>query len=561
MAEEIIDPNKGLIDMPDLAGSEVCKNLYESFYASIKSSQGDALEGLPEQDQIVINNKIKNAAYNLASPIANCIGTSESSEPQLGTFVKKTGDNMSGRLGTLFGFQTGEDGKIFFQTKQEKEGAIIKDQYISIEEKLKIDSHNLFIDNKILFNHFSRDSDKKEILEIDGGNIVDFKESSIQITGTLNANSLSVSNDSFTYSSNTVYHAGNSNKEDIDWTMKNSNVKGSLLVEGNSTLKGLLTSLQKVELGSNNNVILYINDDENMEVNGDIELGKTYKIKIDKKDVLGCPSENNIQLSSIGGSLILGSGDDSTTNIRLWNTLTTYAGDHNLIDKFGNASFMNTFEAGYGFGNKLLSTAESSVVIHEKLRFGDDTGPFISADTYGIGLEAKYMRGEYNATHRTTINIGQSTSIYQDQSRNSESVFIGSTADFFTFNNPIEAKDFIGITESTTRLSDNTLFFTDNTHLVNVVDVDGTTGIGIRHYGDSYFMDNLSSERFSTGFAGEGWAIRKKLDTGNVELTVDEAVIRKKMRVYELEIQKISVVNGSLWVSDSCSADKVTTIP
>ena len=74
-------------------------------------------------------------------------------------------------------------------------------------------------------------------------------------------------------------------------------------------------------------------------------------------------------------------------------------------------------------------------------------------------------------------------------------------------------------------------------------------------------MDNLSSERFSTGFAGEGWAIRKKLETGNVELTVDEAVIRKKMRVYELEIQKISVVNGSLWVSDSCSADKVTTIP
>ena len=138
MAEEIIDPNKGLIDMPDLAGSEVCKNLYESFYASIKSSQGDALEGLPEQDQIVINNKIKNAAYNLASPIANCIGTSEPSEPQLGTFVKKTGDNMSGRLGTLFGFQTGEDGKMFFQTKQEKEGAIIKDQYISIEEKLKI---------------------------------------------------------------------------------------------------------------------------------------------------------------------------------------------------------------------------------------------------------------------------------------------------------------------------------------------------------------------------------------------------------------------------------------
>lgn len=497
MAEEIIDPNKGLIDMPDLAGSEVCKNLYESFYASIKSSQGDALEGLPEQDQIVINNKIKNAAYNLASPIANCIGTSEPSEPQLGTFVKKTGDNMSGRLGTLFGFQTGEDGKIFFQTKKDMEGAIIKDQYISIEEKLKIDSHNLFIDNKILFNHFSRDSDKKEILEIDGGNIVDFKESNIQITGTLNANSLSVSNDSFTYSSHTIYHAGNSNKEDVDWTMKNSDIAGSLVVNGNSTLKGLLTSLQKVELGAKNNVILSIKDDGDLEVNGNIKLGKPYKIKVGEIDILGCLSDKDIQLSSIGGSLILGSGDKNTTDIRLWNTLTTYAGDHNLIDKFGNASFMNTFEAGYGFGNKLLSTAESSVVIHEKLRFGDDTGPFISADTYGIGLEAKYTRGEYSATHRTTINIGRSTSIYQDQSRNSESVFVSSTADFFTFNNPIEAKDFIGITESTTRLSDNTLFFTDNNRLVNIPD-------GIKHFGNSYFINNLSSERFSTGFAGEG---------------------------------------------------------
>lgn len=69
---------------------------------------------------------------------------------------------MSGRLGTLFGFQAGEDGKIFLQTKKDMEGSITKDQYISIEEKLKIDSHNLFIDNKILFNHFSRDSDKKK---------------------------------------------------------------------------------------------------------------------------------------------------------------------------------------------------------------------------------------------------------------------------------------------------------------------------------------------------------------------------------------------------------------
>lgn len=541
------DPNYGLIEMPDLDTSETCRNLYNSLFASIKTSQ----DGKPE---ILLDTRIKNIAYNLASPIANCIGTSEPSEAQLGTFVKKSGDTMSGKLSTLFGFQAGEDGKIFLQTKREMDGAIIKDQYILIKEKLKIDSFNLLIDNKILFNHFSRDSDKKEILEINGGNIVDFKNSNVHITGTLNANSLSVSNDSFTYSSHNIYHAGNANKEDVDWAMKNSNVYGSLVVNGNSTLKGLLTSLQRVELGAKNNVIISIQDDGNLEVNGHIKLSEPYKIKIGEIDVLGRLSDKNIQLSSIGGSLILGSRDKNTTDIRLWSTLTTEAGDHDLIDQFGHASFMNTFEAGYAFGNKLISTAENSVIIYEKLRFGNEIGPFVSGDTYGIGLEAKYTRGEYSATHRTTINIGQSTSIYQDLSRNSESVFISSTADFFTFNNPIEAKDFIGITESTTRLSDNTLFFTDNNRLVNISD-------GIKHFGNSYFIDNLSSERFSTGFAGEGWAIRRKLDTGNIELTVDEAVIRKKMRVYELEIQKISVVNGSLWVSDSCSADKVTTIP
>jgi hypothetical protein len=62
--------------------------------------------------------------------------------------------------------------------------------------------------------------------------------------------------------------------------MKNSDIAGSLVVNGNSTLKGLLTSLQKVELGAKNNVILSIKDDGDLEVNGNIKLGKPYKIKV-----------------------------------------------------------------------------------------------------------------------------------------------------------------------------------------------------------------------------------------------------------------------------------------
>ena len=73
-------------------------------------------------------------------------------------------------------------------------------------------------------------------------------------------------------------------------------------------------------------------------------------------------------------------------------------------------------------------------------------------------------------------------------------------------------------------------------------------------------MDSLSSERFSSGFAGEGRAITKNTRTGNVTITVDEAVVRKKARIYELEIQKITATNGSLWVSDACSGDTVMEV-
>lgn len=47
---------------------------------------------------------------------------------------------------------------------------------------------------------------------------------------------------------------------------------------------------------------------------------------------------------------------------------------------------------------------------------------------------------------------------------------------------------------------------------------------------------------------------------GGVHATFDTLTIRKKARFYELEVQKLSVTNGSLWVSDSCSGDEVREI-
>lgn len=539
----------GLIEMPDLITSEICKNLYESFYANIKTSQDG-------RSDISLDTRIKNAAYNLAKPIAENISAGEPTEPQLATFIKKAGDNMTGRLGTLFGFQAGEEGKIFLQTFKKTENGQVIENYISVEEKLKIDSGNLIIDDKVLFNHYTDTLARKEILKINAGDIVDFLQSDIQTRGNLlvgdsNSNGLYVSPDVFTYKGEDIYHSGNSNKAEVSWAMKDATVSGTLTVSKETHLNGPALALYGIQLGTEGNVIASIVTNE-LILDGDINIGKPFSLKLNGHKVISCPSDFHIQIASIGGSLIL--GGETTSDLRLWSTLTTEAGDHDLIDRFGRASFMNSFKAGYGYGDTLISTNTQSVIIHEKLRFRDSVGPFFNADSCGISLIADFLRSDSTTvTHKTGINYRKSSSIYADLSKESESVFIDTTADFYTFNKPLEGAGFIGIKESTTRLCDNTLFFTESNYLLNIVD-------GIKHFGNSYFIGDLFSERFSTGMAGEGFCIRKKIDTGNIEITADEAVFRKKIRAYEFEVQKISAINGSLWVSNYCSGDKVEQI-
>ena len=538
----------GLIDMPGLSTSIVCKNLYESFYANIKTSQDG-------RSDISLDTRIKNAAYNLAKPISENVNVLEPSEAQMATVIKKAGDNMTGRLGALFGFQAGEDGKIFLQTVRKVEDDQVVESFLSVEDKFKIDSNNLLIDNKLIFNHYIDALTKKEILNIDAGNIVNFLQSDLKTNGSISignsSNGLLASTELFTYKGGDIYYSGNSNKPEINWAMKDATIAGSLTVSKNSYLNGPTHSLYGIQLGAEGNVIASISLDE-LVLDGNINMGKPYSFKLNGQKVLSCPSDFHIQLSSIGGALIL--GGETTSDIRLWNTLRTEAGDHDLIDKFGRATFMNSFQAGFGYGDILMSTNTKAVIIHEKLRFQDSVGAFLSNDTCGIALTSDFLRADSSRiTHKTGINYGKSSSLYADLSRNSESVFIDTSADFFTFNKPLEGEEFIGIKESTTRLCDNTLFFNDSNYLLNIPD-------GIKHFGNSYFIGDLFSERFSTGMAGEGFGIRKKTDTGNVEITADEAVFRKKIRAYEFEVQKTNIVNGSLWVSNSCSGDKIEQI-
>ena len=127
-------------------------------------------------------------------------------------------------------------------------------------------------------------------------------------------------------------------------------------------------------------------------------------------------------------------------------------------------------------------------------------------------------------------------------------------AEFFTFQKPIESTSFSIISEKyKTRLIENTLFFDDGIFLEGLTD-------GIRFTGNAYFVNNLSSMRFASGFAGYGWSIMQSELAGGFSATFDELTIRKKARFYELEVQKQSVTNGSWWVSDACSGDFVEEI-
>ena len=143
-----------------------------------------------------------------------------------------------------------------------------------------------------------------------------------------------------------------------------------------------------------------------------------------------------------------------------------------------------------------------------------------------------------------------STSRYAPQNQPSNSLHIGTFGDFIVALNPLEATGHIGIDGSYTRLTADGLFFSDAIYLKQVKD-------GIRHGGNAYFDGSLSSERFTSGMAGTGWAVLCSRTTGTVSATFDELTVRRRMRVYELEVQRASATNGSLWVTDACSGDSV----
>lgn len=531
--------------LPDIEGLDpesLCYSIYIQLYHNFFNAQDKGC--IVEGDDTSI--RLRNTAYNFASAIAGSVaGEGSEGGGVLLDYLKKSGGDMTGVLRANYGFDAGLGNTRLMETYQEiAEDGVTPIYGMQFWGDVRIGGANLFLGGRRILRYSTID----KIAYIENP-FVSFGSSTLltkgeMIFGESKETGLFLSPTAIRLKDKAVYHEGNANLETINWSMLNGLVSGDLSVTGKTSLIGMLSALHGVELGSDGKVILSTRKGEVL-LDGFLNIAMGCGVKIGDVPVLLRINETDVELSADNGNLHLGS--DKTHKIKLIANLSDIDGDNILITKYGGAYFPDSFRAAHNYGADLLSTYrvdsnDEGIIIHKKLRFGSADGVSMTGDKQTLIFREK--------ANQSMIGFRPSTSLYQTPDTNSTSLYISTTGDFITLDKPFEAKGYIGIDRSLTRLTDNHLFFSDEHYLMSATD-------GIKHFGNAYFISSLGSERFSSGFAGYGWAILINLTTGNIVATFDELTIRKKMRIYELEVQKNSATNGSLWVSDSCSGDSV----
>lgn len=551
-------------DIEHLDKGSLCYSIYAQLYHNFFNAQERKSTenpfGVEEGDETSI--RLKNTAYGFASAIAGAVtgegGNGESA--LLLDYLKRSGGDMTGVLRADYGFAAGVGNTRILETYREEQtdaaGVVTSVEYgVRITGTLRLEGDGLSLGGRQVLRYDAAAAVatldvphvdiSAETLHASGEWLFGPRETGVFISPTL-----------LQVAGHDVYHKGNANLPTVDWAMHDGAVQGDLTVAGKTALDGTLSALHGVRLGADGKTRLTISG-EDAALSGYLSFGEGFGIRIDGMNVLVREDKNLIRLGSIGGDLLL--GGDETPKIRLFSGLSDIDGDCLLISAYGHACFPGSLTVRHDYGEELLSTyrtdaADEGVIIYKRLRMGSADGFQITGDRETVSLtsEVRYVEDGVQAliSHTTRLGHRVSTSRYAPQNRYSESFVIGTDADFVTSGVPFEAAGHIGIDGSATRLTDGVLYFTEEVRLQSVAG-------GIKHYGDSLFLGSLSSEFFSSGFAGIGWAIQSNRTTGNVVATFDEVVARRKFRAYEFEVMKISSTNGSLWVSDSCSGDSV----
>lgn len=544
--------------------------------------------GLAEYTDILL----KNSAYMLANAIIATVspnggegGTSES-----GGFLFRNGDTMQGALGALYGFEAGYNNTKIFETiidSSEKPLAIVSGD-LNVSKDAHVEGSLHLSNSGIVFGETNAIYYDQSTLNIVNESVNIIGE--ISVDGLIHIGDVEINEDGVFYQGEEFYHSGNCNKNDVDWTMNNGNVYGQLTVKKESILEGPIISQGGFTLNLLDLPLLYSEVKETLDsegevvktpymvLNSDLSIVNNHGIKFNDNYIVWVRNTNNlVSFSAPGAVMNLGdSGVDSngeklaTQYIALQTNIKNYNGAYNIITHDGTGNFPNGFSAGVAnsVGTAIQtyykSTSDFGIVVNSYLHFGTSDGPGLYGDSEKLkGVFAfRDMSGSLPATHwiESEIYCSSSSSLVFNPTSNLSfsSLHVNTNAIHFEFDKPIEVTR-LAIKSATykTRLEEDVLFFDDGKF------IEGIEG-GLRHSQNSLFDGDLfsfnpdsSSISFSSGFAGSGWAIMSDVTSGDFHATFDNLTIRKKMRVYELEVQKMSVTNGSLWVSDSCSGDEV----
>lgn len=546
-------------------------NLYNGMTSANKVSAPDAAlmleDGLAtEQIGEVLSEYtdilIKNSAYLFASTFESIGGEGLSAND----FVKKIGDQMIGALLAKNGFEAGVGNIKIFDVGADSVGnyAHVYGRLI-VDEEARLGEGGVYIgDEHALYYVDGRLNISDNGAVINGDTV---------IGGSLTVGDTVISQDGIQMGDYEFWHSGNSNNAEADWTMNNAYVNGDLTADGSGRF-GYLSVLGGFELGADgSNPLLYSpvanqdgSYDRRLHVGGDLDISDGYGLKLQGTTVIRQSADReSVVIGADGKSLSLGSS--GTDKITLESDLYVENGSYPLITKDGEATFMNGFTAGsqnrqvmwtYYFNDE-----DYGLVSTKRIRITSSVSGFnansvsLRSDAYNrlMIMTLPYVHTESTLPQTENIDVvlkyRDTTSSFYFGSEWSATLDIDTGADFFAFAKPVESECFaINKEGCKTALRENLLSFNDGVYIEGV---DGETD-GMRFVSDyNHFSGNLSTPVFTSGFAGSGWGIRAS--ESGWWATFDMLTVRKKLRAYEFEAQKISVVNGSLWVSNSCSGD------
>lgn len=557
-----LHPNIDQLDKSSLCYS-IYSQLYQNFFNAQDRRDNEHPYGIVEGDETSI--RLKNSAYGFASAIAGSVvgegGSGGESGGVLLDYLKKTGGDMVGMLRANYGFEAGMENTrilaVYAERQTNEVGEITGTNYgVRVSGDLYIGGQSFYLgERRILSYDTAKGIASFDTEKIDFG-VAKMQSAGEFVIGKSREQGVLITSTLLQVGGHDVYHTGNANLDTVNWKMLDASISGQLNVAGKSILSGKVYALYGAYLGSDGKTIVQI-DHGGMALNGYLSLGVGYGIKIGDIPVLIRASEKEIQLGSIGGDLLL--GGEHTTKIRLLSGVSDLNGDYVLLSAYGDGYFPGSLVVRHNRGTELLSSYrvdanDEGIVLHKRLRFGTSHGVFLCSEGNGLSFHSSVIQdkeeGRIVQPCSSRMEHRLSTSFYQPQNRDSYTFYLNTDTDFVGVGAPLEARGHLGIDGSYTRLTDGALFFSEESRLQVIAG-------GIKHYGNSTFRGNLSSELFSSGFSGSGWAIMLNRTTGGITATFDEIVARRKFRAYEFEVMKISATNGSLWVSDSCSGDSV----